>query len=182
MFYSFCDSEFLSHLERACSTALMIRALVLNCIVLHMALLCVNIKSKGGFRKLLEEILYLYKITDEWQDKSSAVTPAWKARSLIQSAQFLTGLQQQDTVLHTVDGDPLRGTLVSPMGPQELFCVGKCLFLWNTNRVEIAVCLPDGKMGVGQVPFVSFPHIPPTLRLHSTVWLSWSNIWFVSHT
>lgn len=37
-------------------------------------------------------------------------------------------------------------------------------------------------MEVGQVPFVSYPHFPPTLGLYSTVWLSWSNIWFVSHT
>lgn len=37
-------------------------------------------------------------------------------------------------------------------------------------------------MEVGQVPFVSYPHFPPTPRLYSTVWLSWSNIWFVSHT
>lgn len=52
------------------------------------------------------------------------------------------------------------------MSPLELFGVGKQLFLWNTNRDEIAVCLPDGKMEVGQVPFVSYPHIPPTAQLY----------------
>lgn len=78
--------------------------------------------------------------------------------------------------------EPLLGTGSSLTRLWELFGVGKRLFLWNTNRVEIAVCLPDGKMEVVQVPFVSYPHCPPTLQLYSTVWLSWSNIWFVSHT
>lgn len=48
MFYSY--REFLSHLGRARSTATMIKAVLLNCIVLCRALLCVKPESKEALR------------------------------------------------------------------------------------------------------------------------------------
>lgn len=53
-------AEFLSHLGRAHSTATMIKAALLNCIVLCRALLCVKLKSKDA---LWKEILYQHKTT-----------------------------------------------------------------------------------------------------------------------
>lgn len=187
MFYSYRDSVSFCHTRRAHSTATVIKAARLNSIVLCRASLCVKPKSKEALQNDLKRYCISTKYLS-WADCMRARLSCQLERQDPQVSRlhvwhvFVKATLHLYSTPHAVDVGPLLGADSSPMRLWGLFDFGKRLSLWNTNRVEIAVCLPDGKMEVGQVAFVSDPHFPPTLRLYSTVWLSWSNIWFVSHT
>lgn len=166
MFYSYREPGFCGTCREHITQ--MIKAVVLNCIVLCRASFCVKPSQKKLYKITWRDTVSVQNNYHEWQQE---LLSALQARPLSHGSRLHFWYVFVTATLSIYTDEALK----------DILCAEKWLFLWNTNRVEIAICLPEGKKKVGQVPFVSYPHFPPTSRLYS-VWLSWSNIWFVSHT